>query len=159
MTFGGRAAEKLVFGKISTGAQSDLDQVTKMAYSMISVFGMNEKVGQVSFYGMQNESFNKPFSDITASMIDEEVRNLVNSQYIRAQEVLTERRDALEKLAQALLEKEVLLKSDVERLIGSRPFADEPTHDVNIQTPPIDVSNTNMNGASDSSIEDAEIVE
>lgn len=81
MTFGGRAAENIVFGKVSTGAQSDLDQVTKMAYSMITVFGMNEKVGQVSFYGMQNESFNKPFSDMTASMIDEEVRNLVNSQY------------------------------------------------------------------------------
>ena len=91
---------------------------------MVSVFGMSEKVGQVSFYGMQNESFNKPFSDDTASMIDEEVRNLVNSQYIRAQEVLTKHRDALEKLAQALLEKEVLLKSDVERLIGPRPFKD-----------------------------------
>lgn len=159
MTFGGRAAEKLVFGKISTGAQSDLDQVTKMAYSMISVFGMNEKVGQVSFYGMQNESFNKPFSDLTASMIDEEVRSLVSSQYVRAQEVLTERRDALEKLAQALLEKEVLLKSDVERLIGPRPFAEEPTHEVNVQTPPIDASNTNMNGTPDSFIEDAEVVE
>ena len=124
MTFGGRAAEKIVFGKISTGAQSDLDQVTKMAYSMVSVFGMSEKVGQVSFYGMQNESFQKPFSDGTATMIDEEVRKLVNSQYVRAQEVLIEKRDALEKLAQALLEKEVLLKSDVERMIGPRPYSD-----------------------------------
>ncbi len=122
MTFGGRAAEKIVFSKISTGAQSDLDQVTKMAYSMVSVFGMSDKVGQISFYGMQSESFNKPFSDETASMIDAEVRSLVNSQYQRAQEVLTEHRDALEKLAQALLEKEVLLKSDVERLIGPRPY-------------------------------------
>lgn len=124
MTFGGRAAESIVFGKISTGAQSDLDQVTKMAYSMVSVFGMNEKVGQVSFYAMQNDQFNKPYSDATASMIDEEVRRLVESQYERAKKLLAERRDELEKLAKALLEKEVLLKSDVERMIGPRPFVD-----------------------------------
>ncbi len=126
MTFGGRAAEKIIFGKISTGAQSDLDQATKMAYSMISVFGMNDKVGQVSFYGMQNEGFTKPYSDETASMIDAEVRKLVNSQYERAQALLLERRDELEKLAQMLLDKEVLLKSDVEKLIGKRPYEDDP---------------------------------
>ena len=126
MTFGGRAAEKIVFDKISTGAQSDLDQVTKMAYSMISVFGMNEKVGQVSFYGMQNDSFQKPYSDETGSLIDEEVRKLVNSQYERAKELLTEKREELELLANELLEKEVLLKSDVERLIGARPEYVDP---------------------------------
>lgn len=120
MTFGGRAAEKIIFDKISTGAQSDLDQVTKMAYSMISVFGMNEKVGQVSFYGMQDQ-FGKPYSDETASLIDDEVRKLLDSQYERAQELLTERRRELEILANQLLENEVLLKSDVERLIGPRP--------------------------------------
>ncbi|MCB0706651.1 MAG: ATP-dependent zinc metalloprotease FtsH [Saprospiraceae bacterium] len=124
MTFGGRAAESIIFGKVSTGAQSDLDQVTKMAYSMVTVFGMNEKVGQVSFYGMQNDQFNKPYSDDTASMIDEEVRRLVESQYERAKKLLTQYRPELEKLAKALLEKEVLLKSDVERMIGERPFKD-----------------------------------
>ena len=77
MTFGGRAAEEIIFGKVSTGAQSDLDQVTKMAYSMVSVFGMNDKVGQVSFYGLQQDQFQKPYSDETASMIDDEVRKLV----------------------------------------------------------------------------------
>jgi len=126
MTFGGRAAEKIVFDRISTGAQNDLDQVTKMAYSMVSTFGMNEKVGQVSFYGMQNDTFQKPFSDGTASMIDDEVRRLVSSQYERAQELLAEHREDLEKLAQVLLEKEVLLKSDVEKLIGPRPFEGYP---------------------------------
>jgi len=120
MTFGGRAAESIVFDKISTGAQNDLDQVTKMAYSMVTIFGMNDKVGQVSFYGLSNEQFQKPYSDETASLIDEEVRKLVESQYLRAKELLLEKRDELEKLAQALLEKEVLLKSDVERLIGAR---------------------------------------
>lgn len=122
MTFGGRAAEKIIFDKISTGAQSDLDQVTKMAYSMIAIYGMNEKVGNVSFYGMQNDQFNKPYSDETASLIDEEVRKMVEEQYVRAQKLLLERRDELEALARQLLDKEVLLKSDVERLIGPRPF-------------------------------------
>lgn len=123
MTFGGRAAEKLIFNKISTGAQSDLDQVTKMAYSMITVFGMNEKVGQVSFHGMSQDQFmQRPYSDDTATLIDQEVRKLLDSQYERAQHLLTERRQELEILAQALLEKEVLLKSDVERLIGPNPY-------------------------------------
>jgi len=120
MTFGGRAAEEIIFGKISTGAQSDLDQVTKMAYSMVAIYGMNEKVGQVSFYGMQGDSFQKPYSDQTASMIDEEVRNLVNSQFLRAKKLLRDKKKELESMAKHLLEKEVLLKSDVEKLIGPR---------------------------------------
>ncbi|RMD73497.1 MAG: ATP-dependent metallopeptidase FtsH/Yme1/Tma family protein, partial [Bacteroidetes bacterium] len=128
MTFGGRAAESIVFGKISPGAQNDLDQVTKMAYSMVTVFGMSDRVGQVSFYGMMNDSFQKPYSDETAALIDEEVRKLVNSQYERAKELLRKRRKELEILAEALLEKEVLLKSDVERLIGPRPFEEPPAH-------------------------------
>ena len=123
MTFGGRGAEQVIFGKVSTGAQSDLDQVTKMAYSMVAVFGMNEKVGQVSFYGMQNDSFNKPYSEETAGMIDAEVRNIVNAQFERAKVLLVERRKELEIIAKQLLEKEVLHKSDIERLIGPRPFA------------------------------------
>lgn len=126
MTFGGRAAEKVVFDKISTGAQNDLDQVTKMAYSMISVFGMNEKVGQVSFYGMQQDQFSKPYSDDTAFIIDDEVRKLLDSQYDRAQKLLKDKRNELEILANALLENEVLLKSDVERLIGDRPSDTAP---------------------------------
>ncbi|MBV6653309.1 MAG: ATP-dependent zinc metalloprotease FtsH [Mameliella sp.] len=125
MTFGGRAAESIVFGKISTGAQNDLDQVTKMAYSMTTVFGMNEKVGQVSFYGMSQDQFQRPYSDDTATLIDDEVRKLVESQYIRAKELLTDHREDLEKLAQVLLDKEVLLKSDVERILGKRPSESE----------------------------------
>ena len=121
MTFGGRAAEINTFGKISTGAQSDLDQVTKMAYSMITVFGMNEKVGQVSFYDLTQNSFQKPYSDETARLIDDEVRKLLDSQYERAQNLLKEKKSELEILAKELLLKEVLLKSDVERLIGKRP--------------------------------------
>jgi cell division protease FtsH len=125
MTLGGRAAEKNVFDKISTGAQNDLDQVTKMAYSMVSVFGMNDKVGNVSFYGMSQDNFNKPYSDETAKLIDDEVRTIIDKQYIAAQDLLKERRKELDILAQQLLEKEMLLKSDVERLIGERPFKED----------------------------------
>lgn len=121
MTMGGRAAERIVFDKISTGAQSDLDQVTKMAYSMIAIYGMNKKVGNVSFYGLQQDQFNKPYSDDTARLIDEEVRAMIDEQYERAQNLLTEKREELNALANALLENEVLHKSDVERLIGARP--------------------------------------
>ncbi len=128
MTFGGRAAESIIFGKISTGAQNDLDQATKMAYSMVTIFGMSDRVGQVSFYGMNNETFHKPYSDQTAALIDEEVRKLVNSQYERAKSLLRKHRKELELLAEALLKKEVLLKSDVERLIGPRPFEEPIAH-------------------------------
>jgi len=122
MTLGGRAAEKIVFDKISTGAQNDLDQVTKMAYGMVTVYGMNKNVGNVSFYAMSQDQFNKPYSNETARLIDDEVRILIEAQYLRAQELLMEKRDELNKLASTLLEKEVLLKSDVERLIGKRPM-------------------------------------
>jgi AFG3 family protein len=121
MTLGGRAAEDIIFNKISTGALSDLDQVTQMAYGMIAIYGMSDKVGNVSFYKMSQEQFSKPYSEDTARMIDDEVRKLIDSQYIRAKQLLTERKDALEKLAQTLLEKEVMTKSDVEKLIGKRP--------------------------------------
>lgn len=125
MTLGGRAAEKIIFDKISTGAQNDLDQVTKMAYSMISIFGMNEKVGNVSFYGMSQDNFNKPYSDDTATLIDNEVRKLIDAQYERAQALLSDKKDELVRLATTLIDKEVLLKSDLVRLIGSRPFEDD----------------------------------
>ena len=120
---GGRAAEEIVFGKISTGAVNDLERVTRTAYAMISVYGMNNKIGQISFNDPQGQyQFQKPYSDDTANLIDEEVRILIESQYERAKNLLIQHRDKLELLARELLEKEVLLKSDVEKLIGSRPF-------------------------------------
>ncbi|MCP4439080.1 MAG: ATP-dependent zinc metalloprotease FtsH [Aureispira sp.] len=123
----GRAAEEIVFGKISTGAQNDLDRVTKMAYSIITVYGMNDKVGNVSFYGMMNENqFARPYSEQTAQMIDSEVRNLISQEYDRAKQLLNEKRKELELLASELLNKEVLLKEDVARLVGKRPYDDVP---------------------------------
>lgn len=131
MTLGGRAAEEVVFGKISTGAQNDLDRVTKMAYGIVSVYGMNKNVGNVSFYDMQNQnSFSKPYSEETASMIDDEARKLIQKQYERAKELLREKYSELSALANQLLEKEVLLKSDVERLIGARPTGESVPTDI-----------------------------
>jgi AFG3 family protein len=131
MTMGGRAAESIIFDKISTGAQSDLDQVTRMAYAMVAVYGMNDKVGNVSYYGMQGDSFNRPYSDDTATLMDNEVRKLADGAYARAKLLLVERRQELELIARHLLDKEVLLKSDLEKLIGPRPYEDKvfvPTH-------------------------------
>jgi AFG3 family protein len=123
-TLGGRAAEEVVFGKISTGALSDLEAVTKMAYSMVAVYGMNDKIGNVSFYdSKQSEySFTKPYSEQTAQTIDNEVRKIIDLAYIRCKELLTDKREQLEKIAQALLKKEIIFQNDVEELIGRRPF-------------------------------------
>lgn len=143
MTLGGRAAERVVFDKISTGAQSDLDHVTKVAYAMVSIFGMNEKIGNVSFYDMQNQnSFSKPFSEETSRMIDEESRKIIEQQYLRAQNLLRDKRKELDALAKLLLEKEVLFKDDLEAVIGKHPF----------DKPELTEPTTNTNGVSSVSI-------
>ncbi len=126
MTLGGRASEDIFFGKISTGAQNDLQQITRTAYAMVTVYGMNEKVGNVSFYDPQQENaFTKPYSDDTAKLIDYEVRHLIDSAYARTKKLLIDKKEEVEKLANALLEKEVLFQSDVEVLIGKRPFEEK----------------------------------
>jgi AFG3 family protein len=123
MTLGGRASEDIFFGKISTGASNDLQQITRIAYSMITVYGMNDKLGNISYYDPnQEQTFTKPYSEKTAEMIDNEVRLLIDSAYMRTKALLTEKKADVEKLARALLEKEVLFQSDVEALIGKRPF-------------------------------------
>ncbi len=132
MTLGGRASEDIFFGKISTGAQNDLQQITKIAYAMVSVYGMNDKVGNVSFYDPnQDQTFTKPYSDETAKMIDEEVRKLIDAAYERTKALLTEKKAEVEKLAKKLLEKEVLFQSDVEALIGKRPYEHKKLLDEN----------------------------
>jgi cell division protease FtsH len=126
MTLGGRASEEIFFGKISTGAQNDLQQVTKMSYAMVTVYGMSEKVGNVSFYDpSQDNSFTKPYSEETGKLIDDEVRKLVADSYKRTLTLLTEKKDAVEKIALALLEREVLHQQDVEDLIGKRPYEEK----------------------------------
>ena len=128
MTLGGRAAEEIIFGKISTGAQNDLQKVTRMAYAMVTVYGMNEKVGNVSFYDPENENaFTKPYSDETAKVIDEEVRKMIDEAYERTLELLRTKRSQLEVIAKKLLEKEILFKADLDDLIGNREFDELPT--------------------------------
>ncbi len=126
MTLGGRASEDIFFGKISTGAQNDLQQVTKISYAMITVYGMSAKVGNVSFYDPQQEAtFTKPYSEETGKIIDQEVRDLVDKAYQRTKALLIERKEEVEKIALALLEREVLHQQDVEDLIGKRPYEEK----------------------------------
>jgi len=130
MTLGGRAAEDVVFGKVSTGALSDLERVTKLAHGMVTIYGLNDKIGNMSYYDSKQSdySFNKPYSEETAQMIDQEVRKIIEEAYVRAKELLTQHSDALEIIAQELLKKEILFQNDLERLIGKRPFERETTY-------------------------------
>ncbi|MBC7652963.1 MAG: ATP-dependent metallopeptidase FtsH/Yme1/Tma family protein [Oligoflexus sp.] len=130
MTMGGRVAEDITFGKISTGAQNDLERITKLAYAMVTVYGMSEKVGNISFNDNGNEyNFNKPYSDKTAELIDSEVRDLIRDIYTKTKALLIEKRDGLEALAVKLLEKEILYQSDLEEILGKRPFDNRTTYD------------------------------
>jgi AFG3 family protein len=123
MTLGGRIAEAIFFDKISTGAQNDLERITKLAYSMVTIYGMNDKVGHVSFHDPQGEyGYQRPYSEKTAELIDQEVRALIQKAYDITKDLLTDRRAEVEKVAKALLEKEILFKADLEVLIGPRPY-------------------------------------
>jgi len=126
MTLGGRASEQIFFGKISTGASNDLQQITRIAYGMVTAYGMSDRIGNVSFYDpTQENTFTKPFSEGTGKMIDEEVKAIIDDAYQKTIALLTEKREQVEILAKELLSKEVLHKSDVEELIGKRPFGDK----------------------------------
>ena len=124
MALGGRAAEEIIFGKISTGALSDLERITKMAYSIVSVYGMNKNIGNLSFFDSKQSDYNftKPYSDSTAEKIDQEVKRIIDNAYNRTKKLLTEKKEELEKIANKLLEKEILFQNDLEKLIGKRPF-------------------------------------
>lgn len=126
---GGRASEEIVFGKISTGALSDLEKITKQAYAAVAIYGLNDRIGNISYYdstGNQEYSFTKPYSEQTARIIDEEVSKMIETAYQNTKDLLLKNRDKLDKLAQTLLEKEVIFKEDLELIFGKRPFG-EPT--------------------------------
>ncbi|SFW73562.1 cell division protease FtsH [Sinomicrobium oceani] len=125
---GGRAAEKVMFGKISTGALSDLEKVTKQAKAMVTIYGLNDKIGNLTYYDSSGQSeygFTKPYSEETAIVIDKEISNIIEEQYARAVKLLSENKDKLTELAERLLEKEVIFKDDLERIFGRRPFEKE----------------------------------
>ncbi len=122
-TLGGRAAEDLFVGKISTGAMNDLERVTKQAYGMTAYLGMSEKLPNLCYYNNDEYSFNRPYSERTAEVIDDEVKTMVNEQYDRAKQILSEYSSQHNQLADLLIEKEVIFAEDVERIFGKRPWA------------------------------------
>nr|WP_242446548.1 ATP-dependent zinc metalloprotease FtsH [Nonlabens agnitus] len=127
-TMGGRAAEKVIFDNISTGALSDLEKVTKQARAMVTIYGLNEKVGNITYYdssGQQEYNMTKPYSEATAVTIDEEISKIIEAQYQRAIKLLTDNKDKLTELAELLLEKEVIFKDDLEKIFGKRAFVKE----------------------------------
>ncbi len=152
MTFGGRAAEEIVFSKISTGALSDLERTTKMAYSMVTVYGMNAAIGNLSFYDSKQAdyAFNKPYSEATAERIDQEAKKIIDIAYERTKKLLIDHREHLEIIANELLEKEILFQGDLERLIGKRPFAHQTTYEkfTNAKTPDLKPAEPLSNGSS-----------
>lgn len=143
---GGRAAEQLMFGQISTGALSDLEKVTKQAYAMVSIYGLNERVGNVSFYDSQGrDSFTKPYSEDTARIIDEEASKLIEAQYQRALKILSENKDKLTALADKLLDKEVIFKEDLEEIFGKRLWISEEEVNAAVNTAPAEDSMPDLN--------------
>ena len=145
MALGGRAAEEIVFGKISTGALSDLERITKMAYSIVSVYGMNKNIGNISFFDSKQSDYNftKPYSDSTAEKIDSEVKRIVDNAYDRTKNLLLEKKEQLEKIAKKLLEKEILFQNDLEELIGKRPFENNVETDIEVDEKDIKENDTN----------------
>jgi len=136
-TLGGRAAEKIIFNKISTGALSDLEKVTKQARAMVTVYGLNEKVGNLTYYDSSgNDAFVKPYSENTAKTIDEEISKMIESQYQRAIDILENNKEKLTILAELLLEKEVIFKDDLIKIFGVRPFEEESTESTESTTEP-----------------------
>tara|TARA_B100001059_G_C17528775_1_gene424463 strand:- start:219 stop:695 length:477 start_codon:yes stop_codon:yes gene_type:complete len=124
-TMGGRAAEKVIFNKISTGALSDLEKVTKQARAMVTIYGLNDEIGNITYYdssGQDSYGFSKPYSEDTARKIDAEISKIIEEQYQRAIKVLTDNKDKLTTLAERLLEKEVIFKEDLEKIFGKRNF-------------------------------------
>jgi AFG3 family protein len=139
LTLGGRAAEEIVFGKITTGALSDLERITKSAYGMVTIYGMSEKLGNISYYDSKQAdmTFNKPYSEETAREIDQEVRKIIDEAYQRTLKLLSGKRAELEIIAKELLEKEVLFQNDLERLIGKRPFTEDTTYKAFMNKPDV----------------------
>jgi AFG3 family protein len=136
MTLGGRVSEQIFFESITTGAHDDLQKVTKNAYAQVTTYGMNKQVGPLSFTDPQNDqTFLKPFAEETGTLIDEEVRKLVNYAYKRTLDLLTEKKGDIEKVAKLLLEKEVINREDMENLLGKRPFTEYTIYDEYVRKP------------------------
>ena len=157
-TLGGRAAEELFTGRISTGAMNDLEKVTKRAYGMIAYAGMGEKLPNLCYYDNQEYQFNKPYSDKTAETIDEEVRNLISGEYERAKKVLLEHKDGHAQLAQRLIEKEVIFAEDLEEIFGKRPWTSRTDEILAANAEEDQAEEEQSNNATDHKKENEEII-
>ena len=160
-TMGGRAAEKVMFNQISTGALSDLEKVTKQARAMVTIYGLNDKVGNLTFYdstGQSEYNFTKPYSEKTAELIDKEISNLIETQYQRAIALLEANKDKLTQLADILLEKEVIFKDDLQKIFGDRPFAEREQIDYFPKDKEVNNNDENKDGDNNPS-EDSEVPE
>lgn len=145
-TMGGRAAEKVVFDKISTGALSDLEKVTKQARAMVTIYGLNDELGNITYYdssGQTDYNFSKPYSEDTAQKIDAEISKIIEAQYQRAIQLLLDNKDKLSELAERLLDKEVIFKDDLEKIFGKRPFEKSENKDTNVNTSQESTTSTN----------------
>jgi len=151
---GGRAAEQIIFGKVSTGALSDLEKVTRQATSMVAVYGLSEKIGNISYYDSsgQNSSFNKPYSEQTARVIDEEVKALTEEAYAKALKVLEKHKNSLNKLAHELLTKEVIFKEDLVSIFGERQWNTEEK--ITLNASPVEVKSDDVKVNSEESKKD-----
>ncbi|HEY6162342.1 MAG TPA: peptidase M41, partial [Bacteroidia bacterium] len=137
-----------IFGKISTGALSDLEKITKQAYAMITIYGLNEKIGNISYYdssGQSEYSLHKPYSEKTSELIDEEVKKLIDKAYAHTKDLLLKNKDKLSLLAQKLLEKEVIFKEDLEEIFGKRPY--EKAEVIDTKKIPQNGTENNTNGS------------
>ncbi len=159
---GGRAAEEVMFGKISTGALSDLEKITKQARAMVTIYGLNEKIGNITYYDSQDNDgygFNKPYSEKTAQIIDEEISKIIEAQYIRSKELLTKHKEKLTMLANMLLDKEVIFKENLEEIFGKRPWQKDEMGNPVKEAIPADDTLKNGEGATDPSSEKEEPAE
>ena len=146
-TLGGRAAEELFTGHISTGAMNDLERVTKQSYGMIAYAGMSDKLPNLCYYNNDEYSFSKPYSNRTAELIDEEVKKMIGEQYERAKALLTEHKEGHNQLAQLLMDREVIFAEDVEQIFGKRPWASRSEEIMNTNTSKAELENKEENTA------------
>ena len=160
-TLGGRAAEEIIFGEISTGALSDLEKVTKQAQAIVTIYGLNDKLGNISYYdstGQSEFAFGKPYSEHTAQVIDEEISKIIEKAYMKAKDILLENKEKLTQLAEALLEKEVIFKEDLENIFGKRPGAEVEEAEINTESDSesTDTDNNQEENASKNGVADAQ---
>ena len=156
-TLGGRAAEELFIGQISTGAMNDLERVTKQAYAMIAYAGMSERLPNLCYYNTNEYNFTRPYSEETARLIDEEVQKMIASQYQRAKDLLLEHKEGHEQLAKLLVDREVIFAEDVENIFGKRPWSSRSDEILLDETKQLELAKTEAEASEEKDQHEAEV--